>query len=95
MRKRKILAIIIALMLCVSLTACHGGQAKSEDPSKIGTFVIVSRQNIFYDNYYLTNYVMYDPETMVMYTYFYNVGLTVMYNADGTLKLYSPNGETN
>lgn len=39
-----------------------------------------------------------DPENMVMYTYLdgYNGGgAIVMYNADGTPKLYSPNGETN
>lgn len=38
---------------------------------------------------------MYDPDTMVMYSYLedgHAAGLTVMYNADGTLKLYSPEG---
>ena len=39
---------------------------------------------------------MYDPDTMVMYSYLegrYGGGTTVLYNADGTLKLYSPNAE--
>ena len=42
---------------------------------------------------------MYDPDTMVMYTYIskgYDDGVVfnIMYNADGTPKLYSPDTET-
>jgi len=41
-------------------------------------------------------YIMYDSDTMVMYSFLDGYrcgGPTVMYNADGTLKLYSPNAE--
>ena len=94
MTKRRMLAMIIALVICVSLSACSG----EDQSSKFGTFIVIE-QGSLENNLY--QYIMYDPDTMVMYTmvmYSYLAkfqigGPTVMYNADGTLKIYSPNAE--
>lgn len=92
MTKRRMLAMIIALIMCVSLSACSG--RKSESESKFGTFIVVEKAYIEDPDIY--QYIMYDPDTMVMYSFLYGYrcgGPVVMYNADGTLKLYSPNAE--
>ena len=91
MTKRRMLAMIIALVICVSLSACSG----EDQSSKFGTFIVIE-QGSLENNLY--QYIMYDPDTMVMYTYIskgYDDGVVfnVMYNADGTLKLYSPDTE--
>lgn len=95
MTKRKMLAMIIALVMCVSLSACYGREqsSKSSKSSKFGTFIVVEQGGIG-DGIY--QYIMYDRDTMVMYSYLRSGksgGPTVMYNADGTLKIYSPNAE--
>lgn len=94
MTKRRMLAMIIALVMCVSLSACSGEKSDSDVQSKFGTFIAVEKGLTEDSDVY--QYIMYDPDTMVMYSYLeghQSGGLTVMYNADGTLKLYSPNAE--
>ncbi len=68
-------------------------------PPTIGTFVVINSQAIFTDT---TQYIMYDPETMVMWSVFIckdNAGREIgvssspMYNADGTLRIYKSNEE--
>ena len=102
MTTRKILAMIIALVMCVSLSACAGSlsdrsgkKSDSDVQSKFGTFIVVEKGQIKDSNIY--QYIMYDPDTMIMYSFLDGYrcgGPIVMYNADGTLKLYSPNAET-
>lgn len=94
MTKRRMLAIIIALVICVSLSACSSEKSDSDVQPKLGTFIVVEKGSIGDSDIY--QYIMYDPDTMVMYSYLdgiYGGGPTVMYNADGTLKIYSPNAE--
>ena len=53
-------------------------------------FIITSVKHFYEER--LTQYTMYDPETKAMYVYIdgYNsAGMSVIYNADGTPKLYS------
>lgn len=88
MTKRRMLAMIIALVMCVSLSAC------SSEKSEFGTFIVVEEGTTKGSGVY--QYIMYDPDTMVMYSYLKygrSGGATVLYNADGTLKRYSPNAE--
>ncbi len=69
-------------------------------PPTIGTFVVINSQAIFTDT---TQYIMYDPETMVMWSALYSCGSpfydgigvshSPMYNADGTLRIYKSNEE--
>ena len=90
MTKRRMLAMIIALIMCVSLSACSGRKSESE----FGIFIVVEKKYIEDSDIY--QYIMYDPDTMVMYSFLDGYrcgGPVVMYNADGTLKLYSPNAE--
>ena len=58
------------------------------------TFVVVAEGDT---GSYTDQTIMYDPDTMVMYTHLdgsYSGTMSLIYNADGTLKLYSPNTET-
>ena len=94
MTKRRMLAMIIALVMCVSLSACSSEKSDSDVQSEFGTFIVVEEELTKDSEVY--QYIMYDPDTMVMYSYLeghYGGGTTVLYNADGTLKLYSPNAE--
>lgn len=87
--------MIIALVMCVSLSACSSEKSDSDVQSEFGTFIVVEKGMTKGSDVY--QYIMYDPDTMVMYSYLegrYGGGTTVLYNADGTLKLYSPNAET-
>ena len=94
MEKRNVLAIIIVLALCVSLCACTAEETSntaSDTQSKTVTFTVVQEGSA---GQYADQTIMYDPDTMVMYTYLdgrYAGAMSVLYNADGTLKLYSPN----
>lgn len=91
MTERKLLAITIALVTCVSLLVCYVGKSDSNVQSKFGRFIVVEEGSIEDEPVY--QYIMYDPDTMVMYSYldgYKGGGFTVMYNADGTLKIYSP-----
>jgi len=95
MTKRKVLAMIIALMLCATLCACgttnSGTTSADSTDVSFGKFVVLEKGKI--DNSKLYQYIMYDPDTMVMYTFLNGNkcgGPTVMYNADGTVKVYSP-----
>lgn len=79
--------------MCVSLLTAWCKKSDLDVQSKFGTFILVEEEGI--RGSYVNQYIMYDPDTMVMYSYLeheYAAGLTVMYNADGTLKLYSPEG---
>ena len=90
MTKRKVLAMIIALTLCFSLCACGPTSTDSTDVS-FGNFVVLEKGSIAKSDVY--QYIMYDPDTMVMYTFLDGYrcgGPTVLYNADGTLKIYTP-----
>ena len=92
MTKRNLLAMIIALALCVSLCACTVEDTSSDNDaqSKTGTFTVVEEGKV---GKYANQTIMYDSDTMVMYTHLdgsHAGTMSVLYNADGTLKLYSP-----
>lgn len=97
MTMKNLLAIIIALFLSINLSACTNQFQSDEyiDESYSGTFKLVVKEKM--KDYYETEQIIfYDKDTKVMYTDF--IGSTVpgadfassvLYNADGTLKLYS------
>jgi len=62
------------------------------DEELYGGLKVVSINKIGEDNC-ITEYVLIDPETRVMYTYLVRYGnsggITVLYNADGTPKIFS------
>lgn len=81
-------AMIIALAMSL-LCAC--GPAKEENGTYNGKFIVVGKDENF--NTGLDQYILYDPETMVMYIFvksYKSGGLSVIYNSDGTPKVYSP-----
>lgn len=101
MKKRKALVIIIAMLFVACFMAgCSGATEtdreskdiiKEEEKEEFGTFVVLSKKDI--PDSAITQYIMYDPDTMVMWTFMDGYrcgGPSVIYNADGTLKLYQP-----
>ncbi len=104
---KKCIKKITLLVLLVTTIPLSVACSSSNDNVKAETsngFVIVSTQNV--DNgmssggKYLT--IMYDPNTLVMYTITFGPNgdsyispLTPLYNADGTLRTYTPNAESN
>jgi len=118
MNIKKFFAIVTLLIVCTSLLSACGSTETTTDfeekpaepiatvvptqaPPTIGTFVVINSNQIFNRT---TQYIMYDPETMVMWSalwsyelYGEGIGIGVshspMYNADGTLRLYNPTGK--
>lgn len=91
---RKIVAIIIALMLSVTLCACstqEEPQIPSTPTSKSKSFIVVAESSV---GSYIEQTIMYDPDTMIMYTYLDGVetgSFSVLYQPDKSFKLYYPN----
>ena len=99
MATRKILAIIIALAMVLGMVFCFSGCSETETKefelteSKIGGLVMIAKQEDFTEGYVFEQYVLYDPETLVMYVMITKpkaMTMSVLYNADGTPKLYNP-----
>lgn len=100
MTMRKILAMIIALAMVLGGIICLSGCSSNEvvefelaEESEIGGLRAISRQENFIEGYVLDQYVLYDPDTLVMYVIISKnraLTMSVLYNADGTPKLYNP-----
>lgn len=101
MKKRRFLAIGMAIVLSMSfLTGCDGTDVdkeskdiieEEEENESFGTFVVLSKENI--PNSDITQYILYDPETMVMWTFMDGYrcgGPAIICNADGSPKIYQP-----
>ena len=87
--KKKIVAIVLGLTICIGMTGCSG---KVRDGNCNFTYV---------DNKYIHlitvydrddgNVIAYDEDTKVLYLCVYGystMGITPIYNSDGSLKLY-------
>lgn len=98
MAARKILAIIIALAMILGMPVCLSGCQRTEEfeltDNEKGGLVAISRQSNFIYGYEFDQYILYDPETLVMYVMISGgkgTSMSMLYNADGTPKLYNPN----
>ena len=94
---RKTLSIILALIFIISsvfiFSSCSSVKKFEEKESPVGGLVCISRQEGFIEGYTFDQYILYDPETFVVYSFISGgngSAITVLYNADGTLKLYTP-----
>ena len=98
MATRKILAVIIALTLVLGSVICLSGCSEDTKEftlteSETGGLMPISRQYGFIEDYNYIQYILYDPDTLVMYSLISNpdgITVTALYNADGTPKLYNP-----
>ena len=98
MAARKILAIIIALAMILGMVVCLSGcSGKTKEfeltESEIGGLVEISAEENFCDGYLFEQYILYDPDTLVMYIMIDSstgTTISIVYNADGTPKLYNP-----
>lgn len=99
--KKFFVALILLVMTTCLLSGCNSTTSTVSDdkkaPHTVSTFVTISRESLTIAGE-LNQAIVYDPETMVMYTvifrYKHGVSTTPMYNPDGTLRLYNPNGES-
>lgn len=74
---------------------------KEDDVPVISGYEFIGKTRLLYETHAgcsdVAQYLVYDPDTMVEYTFLYSGGqangLTVLLNADGTPKLYSPDKE--
>lgn len=89
--KKKILALTLSLALCFGATGCAAPFSKLF-PVESGELNTINRyidlETVYKDN---STKVAYDKNTKVMYLIIngYNCsGITPIYNADGTVKLY-------
>ena len=99
MTLRKTVAMIIALTMLSGVLLCFSGCGKSAgqyEPttSEFGGLVAIGYEKEFIEGTAFDQYILYDPETLVMYSAIKYLGdamsVTVLYNADGTPKLYDP-----
>lgn len=96
MKTSKILIMIMVVVILLPILAsCTPVDSRSEtlDIPVGENYEIIARETFEVDNSYtLTIYTIVDTDTGVMYNYvrggIYGGGLTPIYNADGTLKIY-------
>ena len=87
--KKKIAAIIVALTMCISVTGCNEAYKDGDcnfshvDNEYIHLITVCDNED--------GNVVAYDKDTKVLYLCvygYYTMGITPIYNSDGSLKLY-------
>ena len=100
---KKAIAVIIAIIMSILLVSCSAESSETSSEEKIkeesiSGFIVVAEKQIDLQYGCLWQSIMYDPDTMVMYSFVEQDdegGFSVMYNADGSLKLYSPDTKKN
>lgn len=109
MTKRKNLLVLICtlMLMCIVMTGCAGGDHESayidDDDEQVTENVdeveeITVRPLVFLGKFKIegigcSQYIFYDPDNLVMYSYFSNTndrGPEPMVNPDGTYKIYDP-----
>lgn len=88
-----IAAFLLTLLLIIGFSSCSKIKEFEPTESEIGGLVAISYQKEFIDGYNYDQIILYDPETLVMYSIISggdDTTITVLYNADGTPKLYNP-----
>lgn len=97
-----IVFIAIILIFSLFLTGCEESTVSTDVVSNTSNTesADLEKQLILVDKFYIENtfnnlfvYILYDKDTKIMYQYIdtsNSGGLSVMYNADGTLKKYNP-----
>lgn len=81
---KRLICIVLCAVMALMLIGCGEQEKKTDSAQDYSRFNIVSRK-VSIEN---INIVLQDKETGVCYLFFkegYGGGLTVMYNADGTL----------
>ena len=98
MTAKRILAIIIALKITISFSGYGINPFNSTYTDNSKSLIQIFSENISDSSY--KQFVMYDPETSVMYMYSWDYisggsTVTAMYNADGSLRTYDASTKIN
>jgi hypothetical protein len=78
---KRIRALVILMLMVISLAGCYSGHGEA-----IGQFILLDAH---YDIPGDEARLYYDKESKVMYALIPLQGMTPLYNADGSLKLYT------
>lgn len=89
--------ILLVLVMILTMVFCFPGCSKTKEfelvESKVDGLVAISVEKDFIDGYAFDQYILYDPDTHVMYSMIDSTSgttITLLYNADGSLKVYNP-----
>ena len=86
------IAILIVAVVFTAIFCNDSGITNFETPEAIQDYGLIAlSENELIEGYRLNQYVLYDPDTLVMYSLITKnkgMAMTVLYNADGTPKLY-------
>lgn len=87
--KKKLLTFVVSCLILLSLSGCQQTTTNTDQhETMFDQFVVIEKREDFY---YGTFYVTYDKDTMVEYYIIisgHRGGISPVYNADGTLKIY-------
>lgn len=99
-KRRNIFIIAICLIfLCICITGCgkrddydHESKDIKVEAPQIPGLVLIEKTKV--EETALTQFILYDPETFIMYSYVEWIdggGFVEMHNTDGTPRIYNPN----
>ena len=94
---KKLILVVIATLLMVIFCSCgRNGKETSTRATPFLGFVVLDEGKLDME-YQTYEYILVDPETRVLYAYMIspsgNATLSVLYNTDGSVKLYTPHEE--
>ncbi len=98
-RKNLLVVIITLILMCITLAGCaemdhESKDIKDDEKEKIvyedvSPLILIKKEKV--EDSSSTQYIFYDPETMIMYSHLTDVnhyGMLEMHNSDGTPRLY-------
>lgn len=74
-------------------SSCSKVKEFDETDSPVAGLICIAKHENIIKNYLFDQYILYDPDTLVMYSMIASgqgLTITVLYNSDGTHKLYNP-----
>lgn len=101
MAARKMLSIIIALVIVVGvifvlsfgILLTETEKDKVDESEVVEGLILISHNENAIEGHNIQQFILYDPDTLVMYVMLTKIDgttMSVLYNADGTPKLYNP-----
>lgn len=88
---KKIIAALLALLLCVSLAACGTSEGSKNYPARTGFTEVVGKKNLYYDPDTKVVYIIFNESTGGHHGYGY---MSPYYAPNGLPYLYDANSQT-
>ncbi len=87
---KKFITILLALLLCVSLTACGTSEGSKDYPKRTGFVEVVGKRNLYYDPDTKIVYIIFNESSGSYYGYGY---MSPYYAPNGLPYLYDANSQ--